>query len=140
MCNYHPIILANALYKLGTTCIVVLATDYVESRKIISPEQEGFRTDRSCTRAITHLGICIEDTHIYDKDILLCYLDFKGAFPSTDYDQLVRTIGFLGLPQDFINIITNLYKGSTTEFVTPNGHTPPSVSNAAPYKETPSPR
>jgi hypothetical protein len=41
--NYRPITLANALYKLWTTCIVILATDYIESRKILSPEQEGFR-------------------------------------------------------------------------------------------------
>jgi hypothetical protein len=31
--NYRPITLANALYKLWTTYIVMLATDYVESRK-----------------------------------------------------------------------------------------------------------
>jgi hypothetical protein len=37
--NYSPITLANALYKLWTTCIVMLATDYVESRKIRIPEQ-----------------------------------------------------------------------------------------------------
>jgi hypothetical protein len=36
--NYRPITLANALYKLRTTCIVMMATDYVESRKIPSPE------------------------------------------------------------------------------------------------------
>jgi len=41
--NYRLISLANALYKLLTTCIVILATDYLESRKISSPEQEGFR-------------------------------------------------------------------------------------------------
>ena len=27
--NYRPITLANALYKLRTTCIVILATDYI---------------------------------------------------------------------------------------------------------------
>jgi hypothetical protein len=58
--NYRPITLANALYKLWTTCIVMLATDYVESRQNLSPEHEGFRTDRSCTRAFTRLGLCIE--------------------------------------------------------------------------------
>ena len=36
-----------------------------------------------------------------------------------------RTLTFLGLPEDFINIITHLYNGATTEFVTPRGHTPP---------------
>ena len=45
--------------------------------------------------------------------------------PSADHDQLVRTLIFLGLPKDFISIISNLYNGATTEFVTPHGHTPP---------------
>jgi hypothetical protein len=91
----------------------MLATECVESRKIISPEQEGFRTDRSCSRAITHLVLCMEDAHTHTNDIALCYLDFKGAFPSADHDQLVRTLTFLGLPEDFINIIAKLYNGAT---------------------------
>jgi hypothetical protein len=123
--NYCPITLANALYKLWTTCIVMLVTDYVESRNILSPEQEGFRPNRSCARAIIHLGLCIEDAHTHGKDIVLCYLDFKGAFPSADHNQLVRTLSFMGLPEDFIGIISNLYNGATTEFVTPHEHTPP---------------
>ncbi len=78
MDNYRPITLA----KLWTTCIVILDTDYTESRKILSPEQEGFRADRSCDRAITHLGFCVEDAHSYKKvDVVLCYLDFKGGIP-----------------------------------------------------------
>jgi hypothetical protein len=140
--NYRPITLANTIYKLWTTCIGMLATDYVESQKILSPEQEGFRTDRSCARAVSHLGLCIEDAHTHNKDIALCYLDFKGAFPSIDHDQLVRTLVFLGLPDDFVNIISSLYNGATTEFVTPPPPTAtrlPSGFAAAPYKETPSP-
>jgi hypothetical protein len=30
---YRPITLANVIYKLWTTCIVIFATDYIESRK-----------------------------------------------------------------------------------------------------------
>ena len=122
---YRPITLANALYKLWTTCVVILATDYIESRKILSSEQEGFRSDRSCERAITHLALCVEDAHSHAKDIVLCYLDFKGAFPSTDHKQLVRVLEFLGLPADFTRLVSNLYSGATTEFITPHGHTTP---------------
>ncbi len=103
----------------------MMATDYVESIKFLSPEQEDFRTDRSCSRAIAHLGICIEDAHTHNKDIVLCYFDFKGSSPSADHGQLVKTLEFLGIPEDFINIITNLYNGATTEFVTPHGQMPP---------------
>ena len=39
--NYRPITLAIALYKLWTTCIVMLATDHVESRKIPAPNKKA---------------------------------------------------------------------------------------------------
>ncbi len=99
MDNYRPITLANALFKLWTTYIVMLATVYIEI-SILSPEQEGFRADRSCARAITHVGLCVRDAHRNKQVIIICYLDFKGAFPSADQDQLVRTLAFLGLPED----------------------------------------
>jgi hypothetical protein len=123
--NYRPITLANAVYKLWTTCIVVLATEYIEFRKILSPEQEGFRADCSCARAVTHLSRFVEDGHTSKKGIVLCYLDFKGFFPSTDHKQLVRVLDFLGLPHDITRLISNLYKEASTCFVTPHGLTRP---------------
>jgi len=115
------------------------ASDYVEGRKILRPKQEGFRADRSCARAIKHPGLCTEDTQSHTKGIVLCYLDFKGAFPSADHKQLVRTLVFFGLPADFITIISNLYKGATTEFVPPTATLPPSAFAAAPYRGPPLP-
>ena len=96
--NYRPITLANALYELWTTCIVILAPDYIESRKILSSEQEGFRAERSCDRAIAHLGLCVEDAHSHKKGIVLCYLYLKGAFPSIDHILMVQVLEFLGFP------------------------------------------
>jgi hypothetical protein len=115
--------LANALYKLWAYCLAILAIDYVEAHKIISPEQEGFRAGRSCSRALTHLSLCIEDSHAHDKDILIAYLDFTQAFPSTDHTQLARALRFLGIPEYFIFIVTNLNKGSHITFQTPHGCT-----------------
>jgi len=123
--NYLPITLANAIYKLWTTCIVILATDYIESRKNRSPEQEGFRADTSYAIAVTHLSLCVEEAHTSKKDIILCYFDFKGAFLSTDHTQLVRTLEFMGLPSDFTLLVSNLYSGATTEFIPPHGSTSP---------------
>jgi len=116
---YHPITLANASYKLKTTFTVTLATEYIEARKILSPEEEGFRADRSCSRAITHLILYVEDAHSHKKDVVLCYLNFKVAFPSTDHIQLVRVLDFLGLSQDFTRLVSKLYSEAATEFVTP---------------------
>jgi hypothetical protein len=66
----------------------------------------------------------VEDVHTRKKDIILCYLDFKGAFPSTDHRQLVGVLEFPGLPHDFTLLVTNLDKEASTEFITPYGHTP----------------
>ena len=123
LANYRPIALAYALYKLWTSCLYLLASDFVEAHKILSPEQEGFRSQRSCSRAITHLGLCIEDAHTHDKDILLAYLDFTAAFPSADHTQLTRILAFLGIPEDFILIVSNLYFDAHTKFLTPHGWT-----------------
>jgi hypothetical protein len=71
--NYRPIKLANALYKLWATCLAILATDYVESHKIASQQQEGFRAGHSCSMAVIHLNPFIEYKHIHNKDILLAY-------------------------------------------------------------------
>jgi hypothetical protein len=124
--KYRPITtLANALYKPWTSCIVTRATEYVINRKIVIPEQEGFRAERSCATAITHLDICIGDAHMQNKDIVLCYLYLKGAFLSTEYCQLVKVLKFLGLPEDFTRLISKLYSEASTEIVSPHGHTSP---------------
>jgi len=92
---------------------------------MLSPEQEGFRPDRSCDRAFTHLELCVEDAHSHKKYIVLCYLYFEGAFLSTYRKQLVRVLDLLGLSADFTRLVSNLYSGGTAEFITPHGHTPP---------------
>ena len=112
--NCRPITLVKALYTLWTTCIVILATDYIESSEFLSPEQEGFKADRSCDRPITHLGLCVVDAHSHKKDIVICYLDFKRAFLSTDHKQLVRVLEIMDLLPDFTRLFSNLYSGATT--------------------------
>ena len=67
----------------------------------------------------------MECAHSHKKDIVLCYLDFKGAFPSTDHKQLVRVLELLVLPSNFTRLVSNLYSEATTEFITPHGHISP---------------
>jgi hypothetical protein len=108
--NYIPITLANVLYEIWASCLAILAMDYIEANKNSSTEQEGSRLDRSCSRAITHPSLCIEDAHTHNKDILIATFDFTQAFPSADYLQLERTLRFLGIPKEFIFIVAILYK------------------------------
>ena len=95
--------------------------DSIEANKTSSPKQESFGPSRSCSRAITHPSLCIEDAHTHNKDIIIAYLDITQAVPSADYLQLECTFRFLGIPEDFIFIVANLCKGADTTFETPHG-------------------
>ena len=116
--NYKPIALAFALYKLWKSCLNILASDFVEAHKIPSPDQESFRAQRSCSRAITHLGLCIENAQTHDTYVLLAYLDLTSAFPSVNHTRLTRILHFLGIPEDFIIIVSNLYCDAHNQFLT----------------------
>ncbi len=89
-----------------------------------SPGKEGFRPGRSCSRAITHPSLCIEEAHTHNEDILIAYLDFTQAFPSTEHMQLKRTLRFLGITKYFIFIVAKLYKETHTTFEAPHDKTP----------------
>ncbi len=52
------------------------------------------------------------------------YLDFKGAFPSTNHRQLVKVLEILGLPRDFTCLVSSLYREESAEFIKPYGHSP----------------
>jgi hypothetical protein len=112
------------LAKTWSSCLAIAAIDYVEAHAILNPKHEGSISDRSCPRVITHLSLCIEDAHMHHQDILLYFLDFKGAFLSAYLTKLKRVLRFLGLPEDFIHVVCNLYRGATTSFLTPHGPTP----------------
>ena len=114
------------------------ATDYIKSRKILSPEQEGFRADRSLARAITHLQLCLEDAHRHKKDTVLCYLDFKGAFPPGDHEQLVRILTFLGLHNHHFHLLQRGHYGvyRSSRAYTPHRN-PPRYATGRPPIPTP---
>jgi hypothetical protein len=57
------------------------------------------------------------------KTTFLHNLDFTSVFPSADHTQLTRILHFLGILEDFIIIVANLYSDAHTQFLTPYGWT-----------------
>ncbi len=60
-------------------------------------------------------------THI--KDVPLAYLDFTSALPSVNHTQSTHILHFLGIPEYFIIIVSNLNCDAHTQFLTPYGWT-----------------
>ena len=126
LANYRPIALANTIYKLYTNTITFLLTSYGEQHRLLHFSQEGFRPQRNTSRQIHMILASLEDASLTNKDIYITYIDFKNAFGSIDHARLLSLMEDLGYPTDAIEIISNIYKDSTTSFTGSTfGTTPP---------------
>ena len=121
--NYRPIALAKTVYKLWTSILTELMTDYAETQGLLTDCQEGFRRDRSTTRQIQMLTAALEDAKITKQDIMCLYIDFTNAFGSVDHPRLIHILTEIGFPQDAVDLIADLYQGASTVFLTPAGST-----------------
>ena len=121
--NYRPIALANTMYKLWTSIVTTLMSDFAEEHSILHEGQEGFRRHRNTERQIQMLLGVLEDAKLTKQDIYLLYVDFTNAFGSVDHPRMIALLEDLGFPSDCVNIVGNLYTGARTAFITPAGLT-----------------
>ncbi len=66
----------------------------------------------------------MEDTNSHTKYIVLCYIDFKGAFSSTNHTQLILVLKFMGLPADLTRLVSIPYIVERSQNVTSHTATP----------------
>ena len=125
--NFRPIGLANCAYKLWTACLTDLLGSFCETTGILSDGQAGFREDRRCLHQLLYLTSIIEDAHIFHKNLYVLYVDWANAFGSVDHSRLTTMLDLLGVPQDAIEVVANLYSGASTRLRVPAGLTEPSL-------------
>ena len=123
--NNRPIWLKRTIYKLWTTTVTRVLTDYVENNDIIGPAQEGFRRKKSTRNQIHRLSKAMEDALTTDNNIHVLYVDFVDAFGSVDHARLHAILEAMGIPTDAVNIIRDLYEGASIRVRTPKGDTAP---------------
>ena len=76
-----------------------------------------------------------EDAHHFHQDLYLLYVDFSSAFNLVDHDKLLCIMYDLGLPEDIIDVVRDLYYlvlPSTFPVATPQ----PSPLPGVPFKAT----
>ena len=126
LANYRPIALANTIYKLYTSTLTTLLTNYDEQHRLLHFSQEGFRPQRNTSRQIQIILAALEDAKLTTQDIYLTYIDFRNAFGSIDHARLFALMEDLGYPLDAIEIVGNIYENSSTSFTGSHfGTTPP---------------
>ena len=114
--NHRPITLANTIYKLFTSTLILILSAYGEKHQILHDSQEGFRVERNTSRQLQLLIAALEDVRFTNQNIYLLYIDFKNAFGSLDHTRLLAVMKNLGYPTDAITLIGNIYADSTITF------------------------
>ena len=116
LANYRPLALANTIYKLYTSTLTTLLTNYGEHNKLLHFSQEGFCPQRNTSRQIQTIIAVLEDAKLTTQDIYLTYIDLRNAFGSIDHARLLALMEDLGYLLDAIVIVGNIYENSSTSF------------------------
>jgi sorting nexin-29 len=100
--NYRGISLLNVAYKIFTDILAQRIKVYTE--EILGEYQGGFRQGRSTTDHIFITRQILEKSHEYISSPQL-YIDFKQAYDSIDWSQIIESVKESGIPAKLIYLL-----------------------------------
>jgi len=122
---YRRVGLENTVYKLWTRMVTWAMAHHAETHNILTQTQAGFRTKRTTSDQVELLQSVLEDAMMTRQDIFLTMMDATEAFDTVDHDKMLQVLFDLGFPLDAVEVVKQLYTGTTTSFKTPYGETAP---------------
>ena len=72
-------------------------------------EQAGFRRGRGTRYHIVNLRWMMEKSRDHQRELFMCFIDYKKAFDCVDHQILWCTLKDMGVPDHLIVVLINLY-------------------------------
>ena len=85
--------------------------------------QAGFRKGRGTTDQIANIRWMMEKAREFQKKIYFCFIDYAKAFDSVDHNKLWKILKEMGIPDQLICLLRNLYAGQEATVKTGHGTT-----------------
>lgn len=119
--NYRPISLTSHQIKVFERVIRDRLVCYLETHKIISDNQHGFRRGRSClTQLLKHYDDILKNLNAgYETDVI--YLDYAKAFDKVDHQLLLQKLDLYGIKGKLYNWIKS-FLSNRYQTVVVDGH------------------
>ncbi len=95
--NYRPISLLSILSKILEKTVAAQLSDYLESKKLLSDAQHGFRPGLSTVTALTKVANQLYENIDNKKISLLTLCDLSKAFDSVSHDILLKKMYAMGV-------------------------------------------
>ena len=76
--------------------------------------QTGFTKGRGTKDQIANILWIIEKAREFQKNIYFCFIDYAKAFDCVDHNKLWKILQEMGIPQQPVCLLRNLYAGPET--------------------------
>ncbi len=122
--NYRPIALGNTMAKLYMRILTNRLEQLIEEEQLISGEQQGFRTDRSCAEALLTIQTLAARANGSGKAFYVASLDISKAYDTVSHEVLWKVLAAKGIKGYWLEAVKSMYLGSRICSDTTEGQTP----------------
>ena len=126
--NYRGITLLPIAAKIYNKLLLNRIVPKIDP--LLRKNQNGFRKGRSTLSQILSIRRIIEECRKYNKEITLCFVDFRKAFDSISREKMFEILHLYGIPPKIIEAIKIMYCNTTATVISPDGETKPFEINA----------
>lgn len=120
--QWRPIALQSSLLKLLCS---LLESRLSKAPNLLSDVQKGFRQGDGSADHIRTISEIFQAARQGEINMALCSLDASNAFGCLPHDIIPVIMRQAGISETLINLITDLYTGATTEYVSNSTTTSP---------------
>ena len=107
--SYRGITLISIPCKIYADILNIRLSKWIEANDILTDEQNGFRSNRSCMEHIYTLYTVINKRKLAKLPTYSCFADAKKAFDTVNRDCLWYKLSSLGLSGKILHRIQSLY-------------------------------
>ena len=123
--NWRPISLQPNIYKMYVAIVARRLASWTITNKKLSPPQKGFLPFDGYAEHSFLLWSIFEDSKWRNRTVRVVWLDLKNGFGSVPHSSMWGMMSRLGVPQHFIDICEEIYRGSTQVVKSSTGPTAP---------------
>ncbi|KAG5733033.1 putative 115 kDa protein in type-1 retrotransposable element [Termitomyces sp. T112] len=112
--SYRPIALLDTVAKVLSSCVKTKLAFFAEKTNILPRYQFGGRPGRSTTDSLHVLTSFVKDAWRRGREVVVVFMDVKGAFPNTVPRVLLRDMRRKGVPEEVVGWFARKLEGRET--------------------------
>ena len=119
--NYHTIALIAHASKVMLKILQAKLQQYMNRE--LPDVRAGFRKGRGTRDQIANIRWIMEKAREFQKNIYFCFIDYAKAFDCVDHNKLWKILKQMGIPDQLICLLRNLYADQEATIRTGHGTT-----------------